>query len=89
VKTVVFGVGRSLTTRTLVNVMFPVFWTVPLYVTVPPVNTGATGQLAVTTIWGVVKMGQVVVAEFATSTPQTLRAVAVEVLVLEQFVGAK
>ena len=88
-KTVVFADGRSLTTSTLVSVMFPVFWTVPLYVTEPPDKTGVPGQFAVTTICGVVKMGHVVVAEFATGTPQTLRAVAVDVLVLEQLVGAK
>jgi hypothetical protein len=38
---------------------------------------------------GDVVTAQVVVAEFVTDTPQMLRPVAVDVLVLEQFAGAK
>jgi hypothetical protein len=42
----------------------------------------------VTTIAGAVRIGQVVVAASVTCTPQMLRPVAVEVLVVEQlFVG--
>ena len=43
------------------------------------------GQASVTTRAGVVSTGQVAVAEFVTETPQMLRPVAVEVLVLEQL----
>jgi hypothetical protein len=38
---------------------------------------------------GAVTMAQVELAEFATTTPQTLLPVAVEVLVVEQFVGVE
>jgi len=37
---------------------------------------------------GVVVIGQVVLAVFVTGVPQMLRPVAVEVLVVEQLVGA-
>ena len=48
----------------------------------------ATGQMAVTAICGVVKIEQVALAVLVTETPQTLPPVAVEMLVLEQLVGA-
>ena len=48
-----------------------------------------TGQTWVTTMPGEVKSGQMELTEFVTDTPQMLRAVAVEVLALVQFVGAR
>jgi len=50
---------------------------------------GVTGHTTVTATCGAVRIGQVDVAEFVTDTPQMLCPVAVEMLVLEQFVGAK
>jgi hypothetical protein len=49
---------------------------------------GLTGQLAVTAIRGVVRIGQVALAESETGTPQELLALAVKVSATEQFVGA-
>jgi hypothetical protein len=49
---------------------------------------GVVGQTAVTAICGAVRTGQVALTVLLTATPQTLRPVAVEVLVLEQLVGA-
>jgi hypothetical protein len=73
----------------LVKVMLPVFRTVPLKVNEPPGNTWVAGQIAVTTICGVVVIKQVVLTAFVTATPQMLRPVAVEVLVVKQLVGAR
>jgi hypothetical protein len=45
--------------------------------------------MAVTLIAGAVRIVQVDVTELVTATPQILLPVAMEMLVLEQFVGAK
>ena len=89
VKTTVLGTGRSLTTTTLLKVISPVFRTVPLLVIELPGTIGVIGQATVTAICGVVRMVQVELAELVTATPQILRAVPVEVLVIEQLVVAK
>ena len=69
--------------------MLPVFVTVPLNVSNPPGATGEIGQLCVIDSNGVVVIAQVVLAVFVTAMPQMLRPVTVEMLVLEQFVGAR
>jgi len=65
------------------------FVTVPLYVSNPPGATDTTGQVSVMDSSGVVVIAHVVLAVFVTITPQMLCPVTVEMLVLEQFVGAR
>ena len=76
-------------TTTFVIGILPRFVTVPLYVNNPPGATGETGQLCVMDNNGVVVIAHVVLAVFVTATPQMLRPVTVEMLVLAQFVGAR
>jgi hypothetical protein len=54
-----------------------------------PGAVGVLGHEAVTATCAAVRTGQVNGTEFVTDTPQMLRPVAVEMLVLEQLVGAK
>ena len=84
----VLAAGRSPTTVTLVRVMFPSLRTVPLKVMRPPGTAGLVGHIAITEMRGVMRIGQVEVAVLVTATPQTVRPVPVEMLVVEQFVGA-
>ena len=67
----------------------PVLVTVPVKSSKEPGATGPTGQTLVTAMAGVVTIGQVTVTLLVTATPQMLRPVAVEVLVLEQLAGAR
>jgi len=88
VNTTLFGAGRSLTTVTLLKVMFPELRTTPLKLELPPETPGTAGQTSVTVMPGVVVMGQVALAVLVTGAPQMLAALAVNVSVTEQFVGA-
>ena len=81
--------GRLSVTITFVSVILPALLTVPLYVMMPPGSTELNGHTCVTVIAGVVVMAHVVLAVFVTATPQMLRPVTVEMLVLAQFVGAR
>ena len=89
VNTVVLGPGRSLDTTMLVKVTSPVLLTVPPKVAVEPGDPGSAGQVAVTAMRGVVRIGQIALAESETAPPQRLFALAVNVSDTEQFVGAR
>lgn len=84
-KTAVFGVGRLLTTKILVNVILPVLVTVPVNTSKPPSTAGVSGQALVTLICGVVTKGQVVVTLLLTALLlQRFSPVAVRVELAEQ-----
>ena len=55
----------------------------------PPGRMGPVAQVAVTAIWGVVRLGQVTLAVAETGAPQRLAAVTLRVSVTEQLVGAR
>src|ERR1017187_3601707 len=91
VRTVKIGVVPLwlLVTTMLFKVMLPALLRLPVKVSRPPGLTGLIGQFWVIAKSGVVMIGQMVVAVLVTPTPQRLWAMAVDVLVLEQLVGAR
>ena len=81
--------GWMLNTKMFVKVMLPELLTNPPKSTELPANTGLGGQVSVMVMAGVVVIGHVVLAVLVTAMPQRLVARTVEILVLEQLVGAR